>query len=722
MKNNIRTILIVVLCPIGAMAQPDPRAHEIQKLMWDNPQPEFTVTAAPEKWKDEPAVILAISEETSYKKGALSSRLEENNYYHERTIILNQQALEEYAQFRFPQSRKVMGYDLSYYIGFKIIKPDGREIVVPLDGAVKEEIETKGSSKWAMMKLAIPNLEIGDIIDFYRVSEERFVTDKFHSFDPNILLLRKKYPTVYGKVAFTVLRRCFINLKTYNGDHQFVRTPGENDEDTYTLEYTDREKLEDYPWFFPYRSLPSVKFKVTYASPMAATMANTLLDAYNPGKLKSEVTAAELKTYLSARFSSLSVYKLLSPLKYMKKNFKGEKNQAKLVREAFYHQRNQLAVKNAERASIYGNEAPRMYSHLMVANLATYFKKAGISYDLILGVPRSIGDVDDIILEEEILVGLKTRTQPPIFIANYGMHSLPGEIAESLEGAKVYISSLPVNTSNSWEFIPYTMPVSSAADNNELTNVEVKLDVDQQKAALMVTKGFIGHARTIPQNIFMDAYDFIDEEKETYDMKPWAYGLIGSFKMDALEAKEAYEAEREKTKFDRVSEQLKAMVDFEVDTVHSIKIVNTGRRDTSAIFEVSYLVESEDLFQNVGDNILLDVGKIIQSQIRIDKKYRENREFDIYRPYASSFTDKIQIEIPEGYTVEGLEALNISVTNAGGGFVAKAETREGVVFITCEKYYKKNHEPASRWPLLLEFIDAAQDFHEQKLLFRKHGS
>src|SRR5690606_8987623 len=111
----------------GGVNEDKKRAEEIKQQMWNSGDKDFAVTTIPDKWKNQSAVIIAKSNLLSYRKAVLLSALNHNQYYHNRIMLLDKSAVEEYAQFSLPGSR-VGGVGTKYltYAGFKIIKPDGR--------------------------------------------------------------------------------------------------------------------------------------------------------------------------------------------------------------------------------------------------------------------------------------------------------------------------------------------------------------------------------------------------------------------------------------------------------------------------------------------------------------------------------------------------------------------------------------------------------------------
>jgi hypothetical protein len=110
--------------------------------------------------------------------------------------------------------------------------------------------------------------------------------------------------------------------------------------------------------------------------------------------------------------------------------------------------------------------------------------------------------------------------------------------------------------------------------------------------------------------------------------------------------------------------------------------------------------------------------KLIEAQTEIKDKQKK-RDRDIYMKYARSFLNEINFTIPDGYSVDGLEALNKEVKNNTGGFISTAKIEGNILKITSKKYYSGNYFPASDWPKMVEFLNAAVDFTKAKVLLKK---
>ncbi len=83
------------------------------------------------------------------------------------------------------------------------------------------------------------------------------------------------------------------------------------------------------------------------------------------------------------------------------------------------------------------------------------------------------------------------------------------------------------------------------------------------------------------------------------------------------------------------------------------------------------------ILENAGDNIIVKVGTLIGEQSELYNT--KPRQTKIVNYYPHKYTRTISLTIPDGYTVKGLEKINIfkSIKNTNGsvtdsaGFVSK---------------------------------------------------
>jgi hypothetical protein len=708
MKVFFGGLLCFALLPV--VAQTINKKDEFRKQMWELSPAEFKSTEVPEKWKEESAVIIARANHNVYKKIAMTTKLMEQTHFHQRVKIQSQKALEEFSQFKFNEFQSTGSRTRDLYFGYKVVKPDGQELIVPDSDVVREEVSYAGGKFW-IVKIAIPNLEIGDILDYYWVRDETFFASKYHFFDPAIFTLRARHPIVHGRVSFAVLRHCYINLKTYNGAPSFeASTDDAGETKVFLMKYADQEKAEDIPWHFPYRTIPTVKFRVTFATPMTAYQLNMLLDSSRPGEIKSTVGTDELSKFLKGAFNSRYDYTYLS--KHMAP--KGLKDQKQIVKEAYFHQRNQLAVQNAESRTKEGSPIDNMSGVAATINMSKYFVKKKIPHDIIVTVSKNIGALDDIIVPEELHLGIRVNLDSPIYLMSYGIHALPGEIDPDFMGNEAYYA--PAVKGYPMVLKRGIIPVHNYPRNSQLAEIAVSPDLSESVTEVHIKETYQGISKEIEQNYLMDVYDFLNEEKEKFGALMTKKGSYSEPKLAPW--RKQYQADRVNKLAKVRMERAKMNWLWELDTVMDFSIVSTGRTLESPDFICKMTVTVQDVISSIDDGYLVHVGKLLDSQRKIEEEHRV-RSFPVYSGYPRSFAYHISIDIPEGYVVEGFEALNVEVTNSTGGFRSEAVVLENQLIVKTFKYYANIFEPAENWPMMLAFLDVARDFNESKVLLKK---
>ena len=194
------------------------KATALQKEVWSDPAPEFKATSVPAQYANESAVILARSYNAQsastgkFKFMLLASNVtlhtEKISTLHERVKINDKAALESFSTLEYQKKLdKTVSLLFSKlkntkntYVGAKIIKPDGKEIIVN----TSEEVLTKNQDKDQQGKLAISGLQVGDILDYYisnaSVAEKGFTS--FYNDNDNVFVLADEYPILYYSIDF----------------------------------------------------------------------------------------------------------------------------------------------------------------------------------------------------------------------------------------------------------------------------------------------------------------------------------------------------------------------------------------------------------------------------------------------------------------------------------------------------------------------------------------
>ena len=249
-------------------------AYSQQPVLGDKIEKEFEVTAIPEKWKNESAVI--IGQKTEYLFSRLVSgrkftpvvRIRE--YIHKRIKLQDKNALEKFSTFYYV----TMGKDGK--AEYKVIKADGKQVDIDMKSAIEEEKDIPSIYKpiyyklgIKFLKIAIPDLEVGDIIDYnIRSTFDWDMRSEGIAFTPFIFSLANNYPTLYQQYRFTLVDGMKVRFKAFNGapnlkmDTKASIFGDDLSYIAYYLQDKDREKTIEERWNYELRNTPSIKFRV----------------------------------------------------------------------------------------------------------------------------------------------------------------------------------------------------------------------------------------------------------------------------------------------------------------------------------------------------------------------------------------------------------------------------------------------------------------------------
>ena len=155
--------------------------QEIRNEVWSMNLPDFKNTTVPEKYKNEPAVVLAAYEQLElirktkfdWSGAALTKQqITYRSIYRQMVYINSQSALESMSEYSFQSRRKerYTGDEEQRVLGIRILKPDGTVKEIDPSEYVKDNEDGKSYRKnlqESYKKLAVPGLEVGDIIDIF---------------------------------------------------------------------------------------------------------------------------------------------------------------------------------------------------------------------------------------------------------------------------------------------------------------------------------------------------------------------------------------------------------------------------------------------------------------------------------------------------------------------------------------------------------------------------
>lgn len=722
---KLRLFSIALLLITTSVFSQSKLEKEAKDFFWGSKDSYKNVHDIPNKWSNESAVIIYKNENYDYHK--FGKNVTYKSSIRKRIKLLDKAAVEEFSEFsynkrfRSDKGRYTWRQKGDNIVGVKIVKPDGKEIEIDIN---KEAVEVDGETK-----VAIPNLEVGDIIDYYIYRVEPFKSTYAFGFDPVESTFAEEYPIMDFKLYFETENDFFINFNTYNGAPKLKEiNTNKNNFRKYELIASDIEKREYTRWSFPLVELPSYKFQVYFAR--SGKFENRAM-AFLPEKekiIKTSVSKEEVLDLYDTRFRPDGD---IGDLKHFLKN-KAFKSDTEKVSRTYYYMRHYYMTRFieamiADEADIvtayhyYGNNPVFIQNEKQfVKHFTEFLRKQKIDYDIVVAKKRYDGTIDQLLIEKNVNVLLKIKTETPLYAEFFGPHTTINQYSPLLEGTDVYLLT---NTKNKIDGIKKgSLPSSTHEDNITKKNVAVSFNTDLSELNFKVTSSFTGHSKEDYHYDFLNFNDYVKEDYKKYGTKSLTVKIKNKkLKIKVKKEMNALIEKMEKRKKETLESYTKN--DFDLDNEElkdfTYKNISNGRYNFAEplSFSCDFKVKNS-LIKKAGPNYIFEVGKLIGGQINLTDKERI-RTSNIHAQYARSFEYTIEIAIPEGYTVAGLDKLTKNVDNTTGAFISTAEVKDNKLIVVTKKHYKNNYEPIENWPQMMTFLDEAFKFYNEKVLLKK---
>ena len=677
------------------------------KIIWEDGDADFTITATPEKWKDESGVIIAQKTKFAFDKDA--NKLAVYEITHRRIKLNDRDAVNSYSSVYF---RIGSAYDGA---GIKVIKSNGTVQDVSLRNAVYVEDNSdvpstftpyigkastyydKSKSRVIFYKIAVPDLDPGDIIDYGTIFYDDNTVKKmsYIEFDPIYFVCTREYPVLSQKFEIDSDNNSFVNSKSTMGAPLFKETGNANAD--YTWEDRNREKLKDTRWVNSYVELPMVKFQIVFSK----TESRTDLFIGDRGELKQNISPEELAKKMNNLYSRLdgSAYYALAKA-YLKQIGYADMREEDFIQKTYYILRHMSHFR--------GNG---FSSELFASCLTQCLDLRKIPYDLVVTSPATLTRPENIIFrtEPEWMVRVKGK-----YIFNATVFSNPYDFKEEFLNTPAYIISLGKNPTAT----PVILPASTPDENVTTNTIDASMDSTGRNMVIVHQKAITGLSKqyyNIEGLVYTTA---LDDDHRSYggedDMRA---GMKGAY----LESYEDKLRERKKEDKVRKLEYMKKALADDYDNISSYTefILNADGR-TWRKQELNYTNKFElaDMVKIAGDNLLVAVPGLIGDQLFISQDERK-READAYMSFPRSLRNVINFTIPAGYKIVGINNLNINIDNEVGTFAVLATVEGNKLNLLIKKIYKQTTVKKENWPKMLEMLDAAFNFSQKKVLLKK---
>lgn len=715
------TVLILLTQKVSAQDYKE-YAKSVRDEVWTWDLPAFKNYQVPEQYKNESAVILATHDQilatgkTKLRvKFGLDFKMNKELLYTNtnRTMILinDKVSLDKYSSMSFKEQEKISGYMMSSkfktIIGARIIKPDGKIIDVDVEDEAVEMTEGK-KDKVDHKKLAISNLAVGDILDYFYQYEGHVDAVNI---PPMNFIFGAEYPILYYSIHCEIGRKLTVEYRPINGAPDFEEYVNDNRDVVLDVEKKDIPKVEGYNrWSVPLRQLPIIRMSI---------LNNASKDIWKPKSAREQglhknVPAATIIKDKKYSFNSL----------YLNSdNFKQAKKQIKE-----YKKNNPNYTKKELALYIYDlSQHIAFYSRYNTNSsylsefLRVLFNDNKISYSIHAITDKGGARMDEVANRYDLELIVAANDGSQIFPFNT-LFNLAGYSTADFEGERGQsIYSIDFDRKGTIESNDKILvPVTDENFNQSITKLDVSFTDDPLVLEIDHETRNKGSLKKNYQYRFFTNVLWSTEMRERLQIEK---SLLEEMESDRkqrkdIEDRKAMDIEEAKELKNRFKEELKSYYDTDPKEIIEHKVEHLGITPKNPDFISKVKYTQEGLVQKAGNNLILNVGKLIGGQLELKGKDRD-RTIDIYLSTARTFEYNIVIPIAENYSVENIESLNMHVDNESGAFISSATMDGNNLIVNVTKTYKKAFLPVAEWDHLLEMLDATIKFKAQSVILRK---
>ncbi|HMH20929.1 MAG TPA: DUF3857 domain-containing protein [Puia sp.] len=722
---------IVILCLLTAVVHParsqsdlakyKERSAAIRQEVWGWNIPAFKQRTVPAEYAGESSVILAkraVIEADSKKKMNWAMLGAQRNFYYNSTArelvkINDKVSLEEYSQLSYRQFKKLNGWisaTSSTFVGARIIKPDGSVKEVSEDEAVL----LKASKNDLQRKLAISDLQVGDILDYYVRVEE--LSEMFKEPERLIFVFGEDHPILDYSIHCDIGAKYAVEYRSMNKAPEARQSFNDDKDFILDLNVQHIAAVPTDLWMSSLRELPAFRINVLAGGKSYS--------GRSMGEVVKNVPLSDVLERIHFGGNPYFFAAMEKEIQVLMKNF--DKHYSKLPDDSlayliyycmrfdiYYNQKTDLEVGEERNGMSADNNEYLSY-------LQDILKKYRIRSTLVAAPSRYGPDISQVMNDKDLMVMLRVDLDKPFYFTNRNIFTYPGYIPSYLEGQPCpEVLQKKANRSNPVG-LEVKAPLSNAAENVHQESVRASLDGDMQSLRVKRHTVLTGKMKDDEQIRLLNFEDYYESERQALHVEKSIMDELKKARR-SKNISEDYATALQKARAslkDRFKDEIESEYDQQPKELLVWKVDNMGIRHNAPDLTYSTEFTLEGLVQRAGNNFLLNIGKLVNSPLKLTPSQRI-RTVDVYMGYARTLDCTVAFDIPKGFTVQGADKLNKTVDNECGSVISTAQLQGNQLIIHFKRLYKHNMEPAGKWPMLLAIIDATTDFAGQKVLLKK---
>jgi len=752
---RITAVVLFLQSNIFALAQSKDDARyrkesdEVRKEVWAWEKPEFSRRDIPAEYANASKIVIAHHTELTadsksrlsyYGLGFMKTReISIMETVRDIVKVNDKSAVDDYSEMSFTRLAKSSGFysrsKETTFVGVRVFKPNGQVKEINADDIVL----TKDESDQKKAKLAIPDLQVGDIIDYFIASSQELNSDfgvKAYS-----ILLFDDAPILSYSFHGQLGKKFAIDYRSYNGAPDLLISKNGDKDIVIDVEKKNMAPFETSLWIAPALQLPFIRMNISmgYRGAGSKYMGKSKPGEVNKDKETDEVMqllanglASEFSVSYGVKANRAQFEDIVETGKRFAKqsglNYSAmtdDEKAAHLFYTIRYNNTLHLDISDLKGTI---NRGQNIYEGLAFV-LNCLFKAGDLQTAILVNTPRTGFRINEVMDPDDFVTSTYLVGSKSVFSMG-SMYDLPYVVPANIEGNKTNnsvnlrtrgIVMGPAGVSKMAEIGPgFSVPVSTAADNAHIEQMVISVTPGQDNLTVERKAILRGHYKRATQAQLILYEDYYESERKLMgDKMSLLEGLEDDKKSRKYvdEVKSAF-AEARKEQPNSFKAEAKDWFETEITDLKDYKIENLGVRHTSPDFIYSSTFNMNGILKKAGNNRIIEIGKILGEPMSLKADQRK-RDLDIYMSFPRSIEYQIKLKIPEGYTAEGVAEINKNVSNETGQFSAEANIKDQVVNIWVKKIYLHGYESAGNWNKILEIVDAATEWTNAKILLKK---
>lgn len=623
------------------------------------------------------------------------------NAEHTVIKIQDEKGITENLIFLFEEIKNEQVINLS---ALRIIKTNGNQQIIDID----QQAVTIQSGKVIKKRLVIPNLEVGDIIDYYTYLEFRVLFPQQYSrtYDPVYIIPQSTYPILEYNLNFSLGPSAFMNVSAYQLP-DFEKTAYKVNKRTFTRFTLHQQNLLPYPkelaYFYPFQTVPNLKFQIFIGPYYGNTDIKDNLGG--TAKMNTSVLPAKLQDYMVEMTSTGN--KLF--YKQFKKQYKSDKLKGKRTDERevidlmydFYRQKKVIR-------SLQHNGQLEENSQQFTRTIHYALNKLNIDHDVLVVFDRRMSNIDQFILTEEMELLIKTK-KDDIVLSDPDRFSMPNEIPYQFEGSGAYVFTPETRHLDKGQ-----LKASTASDNILSKSFKLQLSPSLTDLEVELMTDASGHHKKDMQSKFKFAKWIALKNETSKRSIDWA----GNYKKKEYlsiqqDINNQLAVEREQAIKNRLNQLSEYLGQVQMDS-YEFNIIEPGNESDNANFILKEAYRLEEFNTQVQKTILIPIGNMVLKAVDIPK----DRKYDINFDYPQHFEYNIELLLPEGFTIGSIDHLVKKVFNSVGYFESSCTIEEQSMLWHISGTFDQYFLTSEKWNEVAQLLEAADQLRLQSIVLQ----